>query len=483
MSNFRVAFTEWARASLPDVDWSTAQVRLSLLLRCPIIESGTYLPYTTLDELLEAPGVQEVSGPFANTGTATVSGAATELDGITSISNGTEGFTYISDAPCFVRGLALSVDGTADDGALIGILQPPQPLYITGDADNPTQIFPQPGDAGAYLFAFLSELDNGSSNPQIGDVAAAVPSLHWEQARAAHVWLDPQRVNYAVNPSFEASGDDGKPFGWRSNSEITKERGGIKPPGFTQSRQFCARLSGEEPTKVLESQFFPTGLADSWWSVEAAVAGTGQVRLGIVFWPPHMAEEDTLYVCSGWFNLDSGQTHDPNADPEDDQIHQGQFRVIKALIPNPETTHEAQFRLEFETDADVWVDNVLVEPNEAQLGYFDGSWEFGQVGDFSWYTGMQGGVNVNAPHKTYSLFYNNRRSLREYLLDPVTTEEPPAHHVLAWVPEGAAVIAHWDDVFSTRIHSWIDDIYVPILDYTDRTVVTTVASEYTPEEA
>jgi hypothetical protein len=666
-------FTGWADTNLPTVvpNWGVAydvSLRMTPLVRTPKLngfdEDGILLPQVTLADLLESPGWQAASGPYVNTVTD-----GDLLDGVVRDDlgagvlgvGGTTPFLFASEAPVMVSGFALSgfsPDFPEAPEQLVCVVFPDAPIYLTGEDDgvNEARLGAKSGSDADYLFAFLEELEDGSCNPQIGELELVIPTLDWEDARAAHTWLDPQRINYAVNPSFEASGTppdppeivisceevtsfqwgtgtaepvtsqvepisvvweiisqtptsgvlratltgvtggifvdsvsfyqgstdtppastslpewgsiaadyetvepldltfgggigmvdagggdvwlptDGDwvetdtltvdftfdapveghiiaallvqgetvsraskaylllecppettgsgipPFAWRSNATLSKERGGIRPPqGMTpQSRQFCARLSGIENPKVLESQFFPTRNGNRWWSVEAAVNGTGLARIGIVFWNPLMREEETVYVCTGWYDLQTDFTYEAPEDEEDEVIHQGEFKVIKALIPAPEYIHEGQFRLEFDGPGDVWVDNVLIEPNEAQAGYFDGEWEFGQVGDFTWYTGT-GVQDVNDPHKTYSLFYNNRRALRAALLDPVEGT-PPRTHVLSWVPEGASVVAHWDDVFSARLQSWIEDVYVPILDFPDPTIVTTVADTISLEE-
>jgi hypothetical protein len=475
-------FSEWAKANLPDVDWEDQNIRMTVLVRGAFYDSNDNvtdgLYQETLSELLVSPGWQAASGTQANTAPDGELATAVEntSGGVTEI-GGTLGFAYASLAPVFAVGFALSIDAAAPNDKLICVFHPSQPVYLTGDPDDDLNWARlQPVSTGPYLFAFLDTLTEGSCNPQLGAIRLSVPTVDWEDARSAHIWLDPQRINYAVNPSFEASGAaDLMPYGWRSNTTMTKERGGIRPPqGMTpQSRQFCARLTGAESPKVLESSLFPAPSDKSWWSIEAAVAGTGRVRIGVVFWHPELLESETVYVVSGWFDLSSSFEYAAPEDSEDEVIHQGEFRVVRALIPTPENSYQGQVRLEFEGYGDIWVDNVLAEPNEAQGGYFDGEWEFGQVGDYSWYTGS-GVQNVNSPHKTFSLFYNNRRAIRAALVDAPVTEPPPQYNIQSWVPEGASTVVHWDDVFSSRTHSWIDDIYIPTLDFADKTIVTSV---------
>lgn len=476
------AFSNWAAANLPSVTWGGSDaIRLTPLVRSANVrtmqDDPIEIPYNTLTQLLAAPGWQAISGTQANAGVSTAAASVISSGALTKI-GGTLGFTYASDTPTIATGFALSINRAAPNDNLICVFQAEGPVYLTGDPDDnlsQAKINPIAGDGG-YLFSYLTYLENGSCNPQLGSISIGVPSLEWEDARAAHVWMFPQRVNYAVNPSFEASGQGLQPYGWRSNATMTKERGGIRPPqGMTpQSRQFCVRLTGSADPKIIESSVFPVQreAQGTWWSLEAAVSGQGQARIGMVLWPEDLLQQSTVYYHTGWFDLQSSFEYETPASPTDEVINQGEFRVLKALVPSPEDTSQAMFRLEFEGTGDVWVDNVLVEPNEAQAGYFDGDWEFGQVGDYSWYTGT-GLQDVNDPHKTYSLFYNNRKALKDELF-PI--EGGGQYTAVSWVPEGASVVPHWDDVFGHRQATWTKDIYIPTPDYSNTSIVTTLGS-------
>jgi hypothetical protein len=289
----------------------------------------------------------------------------------------------------------------------------------------------------------------------VGSPGISSAGIPWEDSLIAHVWVSPQRINYAVNPSFEES--DTPAFGWRSNAVMTVETGGVTLSMGDRSR--CVKLAeivGDNI--VLESLPIPNQRISSWWSLEAAVSGIGKVRIGMLFWPPAMEEGSATYVTTSWVDIN---TPDGSG-----------FIPIKSLIPNVEDYRAAQFRLEFQGEGDIFVDNVLVDPNEAQLGYFDGDWEMGMSGDYSWY-----GDNNPTPHKSYSLYYNNRSSLNSYLFPPLGDgDNPPNHHVRSWVPEGASVNIHWDHLHAGTSPSWGDTVYMPILDFAVKDEVATVAS-------
>ena len=290
----------------------------------------------------------------------------------------------------------------------------------------------------------------------VGSPGISSAGIPWEDSLIAHVWVSPQRINYAVNPSFESTTSE-DPFGWRSNTAMTVETGGVTLS--MGGRDKCVKLAeivGENI--VLESLPIPSQNISPWWSLEAAVSGVGKVRIGLLFWPPHMQEGSASYVTTSWVDINT-------------PVGSG-FIPIKSLIPNVETYREAQFRLEFQGEGDIFVDNVLVDPNEAQLGYFDGDWEMGMSGDYSWY-----GDNDPTSHDSYSLYYNNRSSISSYLFSPLGDgDNPPNHHVRSWVPEGASVNIHWDHLHAGTSPSWGDTVYMPILDFAVKDEVATVAS-------
>lgn len=444
--------TSWfaENASTPPVVWTDIELKMTVLVRSPVIdrqEGGTgYLTVSTLPDLLASPGWQEAD----NTASGICSDlTASDIAGITQVSTN-EGFLYQGD-PIIMTALVISVDDISQ--ALIMVLEPDSPTYLSGYEDS---TYFKNSDDG-YLFSYVTDPFGDEYSPALGSVGLTSAGLPWEDSLIAHVWVSPQRINYAVNPSFESFTSE-DPFGWRSNAVMTiEENSGVALSMGERSR--CAKLAeivGEDI--VLESLPIPNQRISPWWSLEAAVSGVGKVRIGMLFWPPHMEEGSASYVTTSFVDINT-------------PVGSG-FIPIKSLIPNVETYREAQFRLEFQGEGDIFVDNVLVDPNEAQLGYFDGDWEMGMSGDYSWY-----GDNDPTPHDSYSLYYNNRSSISSYLFSPLGDgDNPPNHHVRSWVPEGASVNIHWDHLHAGTSPSWGDTVYMPILDFAVKDEVATVAS-------
>ena len=369
------------------------------------------------------------------------------------------GFKYIGP-PIIMTSLVISDPDDAD--SLVFILEPSSPTYLSGTEDEPAILI---NPAGGQLFSYLTVPDPPEDgvdqyNPVLGSPGIVSSGLPWEDSLIAHVWVSPQRINFAVNPSFEST--TGTMFGWRSNTTMTRVAGGVTTPlrNLLEGSGYCAKLNALGDDIVLESLSIPSQGATPWWSVEAAVAGNGQVRIGMLFWPPAMTEDTPVYVTSGWIDISTTAAISVPVDS-------GMFRQIKALIPNPETYHEAQFRLEFNGSGAVYVDNVLVDHNEAQLGYFDGNWEMGMPGDYSWY-----GEDNPTPHNSYSLFYNNRSALDSYLFSTLAPGvNPPSYHSRSWVPEGASVNIHWDNLQVGTTPTWGDTVYRPIVDFANKSEV------------
>jgi hypothetical protein len=222
---------------------------------------------------------------------------------------------------------------------------------------------------------------------------------------------------------------------------------------------------------VLESNYFPTNFDTEIWSVSAQVSGAGNWRIGIVFFQPSMAESEAIYLHTDWITVPVGATAA--------SASESSFHKLTQSFQTPDSTKEGLVRIEYEGAAtQCWVDEVMAAPEDGPGTYFDASWPYGQPGDYSWY-GIGSG---NFANQSYSLFYNNRANLKNlifgYIEDDPLDHQPARYNGEAqkWVPEGVNIVPHWDDVFSTRVHTWMDDVIVPPKDYTTayQTVVTTL---------
>ena len=455
-----------------DTDWDTAVLTARLFVRAPkfygdavSVNDAQIAGMSTVADLLAAPGWQAADADPADAVASSTTGTATTE--VTAAD-----FEFVCD-PLYLTAVAVSLRvGAAPDDTdpLLFVFRPNDVIVFGGDATYPGVVKYSTSTETDYLFAFLNAPgDDPETSP--GPVEISVPLVDWESAHAAHVWMSPQRANLVANPSFEALGDDDLLFGWRSGDTLARVTGGVGPVPRTK----CARLSGSG-TKVLESNLFPAPNERGLWSVEAAVAGTGTVRIGLLFWEQGMNPADCGYVCQE-FTLSGGSAT-------------GGYQVLRTLVAAPDDSWEAQFRLEFD-GTECWVDNVLAEPNEAQAGYFDGAWPLGQPDDYSWYGG------TGSENTSFSLYYPDRRRVGRYLFGYADTDPVSGVQVLHpgavedHVPGGTRVVPHWDDVYHNRSHSWSLDIVVPVVDFpagtknddvtlgTGRTSVTTVAPDGT----
>jgi hypothetical protein len=477
--------------NLDDIFMDAAtNVKLTPLVRCPFFETNpltaefstsTYAhltALTSLDDLLAAPGFQAVSGSQAaeepsylvvgcgvdpdfsalttpSYGSSTY-GAPSNYDADSDLTSRDvtvdtgDLFKYWSDNPALMEGFVLSFDAPTKiwNGLVISITRMPEKIYITGEDVDLCTTF-----SSDRLFSYVSKDDGWL--PSIGDLSVRVPVLDWEPPQTAHVWINPQRVNLIANPTF-TSESAGVPTFWRSNVDLAQVDGGIERDGTAK----CAELdSSSTDNLIIESNLFPVELCSEGWNIEASVSGTGQVRVGLVFWPEDMDEDNCSYLSTSWVPISSSSGTDPSV-----------FRRIRCSFPKVDRVKEVLLRIEFERDPSnddpCFVDEVMVEPNYSGLPYFDAAGDEAQVGDLSWYGG--------STHNSYSLFYGNRKVLLPLLFgytDILTNNRVPGE-AYNWVPEGITLVPHWDDVYAHRVHSWERDVVILPSDYVDKTVVT-----------
>lgn len=434
-------------------DWNGKTMRATLLVRSsgfydddPVVEG-----VSTLIELLTKPGWQ--AAPVGSE-TLTVSSYTTLSTGTKYVSLATTGpfsddfdpgafdvadvvpFRFVCP-PFYLSAIALSLVGTYDGTVepLLAVYRLEDAILFGGSEDREGLVLQNNGQDLNWAFSY-SAADGTTVSP----LEVATPVLGWESPHAAHVWLSPSRINYVANPSFESLGTGGKLFGWRSNSTLAR----AEVDGTN-----WGHLSGSNVTKTIESNLFPASNESGFWSVQAKVRGQGSYRIGVVFWLPGMDEADCEFVSESFTVTQDGE------------------QVLKTVMYAPEEAWEAQFRLEY-VGSECWVDNVMVDPNEAQDVYFDGSTVLGQPGDAHWYNSENNPAS-QIEHKSFSTYYPERDKTRRYLFGYSTTEFHDAKTVTGtafdYVPETNQIVAHWDDVYYSRIHSWTRDVRIPVADF------------------
>ena len=380
-------------ALFPTITWSGSQMNVALMHQVAVPTDTTP---DAVDSLVIAPGFQEVA----------VAG-------------------YVR-ANQNLGGLSSSVSGTLTTviyGANVN-LTPTVPVYVAmgvfyligtyGGATNPwvfmtDEMFGNIVTPGAVLGTSASPKDllsytvrsGGTVDVTFGDMAQAPGPSVWESARAQHIYLYPQRINWIPNPSYENVNQ----FGWRSNGALTRLAGGVDNPG---------NYYGHTAGTYVQSISIPRSRT---FRFSAFVRGPG----GTVTLSLHCLDlsYNDVFTVSGvvrtltptWIRVD-----DILLVPDD----------MSAVIPTITCTQPFDFDL------------VLLNNGPSLHDYFDGDSATGLPGDFSWQT---------APtHQSYSFWYNNRYATAARLFGGYVVNGQVAQESLLqqWVPEDTSLYTHWD---------------------------------------
>jgi len=325
----------------------------------------------------------------------------------------------------------------------------------------------------------------------IGYVLLRLDIPEWEGAHSHHMWIQPQRINYIANPSFEKAGTSiaGETLLTEIETSITTENsadliteGGTSTPwwragsvsgvgetfvyrsvgGVDTERIYCGHVYGytedSSNTLVLESNLFPN--TSGWFSVSFYASGTGSIRFGLV--AHDVSYTLTTFICSESSTLTGGSST-------------SSFRKFTGLFRALPDTADYHLRIEFSGD-EFWVDNVLVDPNPGQYDYFDGNSTDSLAEDFQW-------MNDDSDAH-FSMWYNNYRNSKARLVGAFDTTDGVYKPGLVdlWSPTGASVSVHWDAVSPITPVNWIGDYNHPLFDVSS-TAVSLINYEvaYTPE--
>lgn len=325
----------------------------------------------------------------------------------------------------------------------------------------------------------------------IGYVLLLLDTPEWEGAHSHHMWIQPQRVNYIANPSFENAGNSisGENLLTESGSSVTTEssvalitEGGTASPwwragsisgvgesfvnrvvgGIDTERIYCGHVqsytSDLYSTLVLESNLFPN--TSGWFSVSFYASGDGDLRFGLV--ANDYSYTVTIFMCSESFTLTGGSAT-------------SSFRKFTGLFRALPDTADYHFRVEF-LGEEFWIDNVLVDPNPGQYDYFDGNSTHSLPEDFQWMN--------DSSDAHFSMWYNNYQNSKARLVSAFDTTDGVYKPGLvdSWSPTGASVTVHWDAVSPITPLNWIGDYNHPLFDVSN-TAVSLIDYEipYTPE--
>ena len=243
----------------------------------------------------------------------------------------------------------------------------------------------------------------------IGDLAILIGPPDYQAAHHFDAWLYPQRVNYIANPSFEAVNNKY----WATNGTFSRV------PSMVGG--YAGKFTGEQ--LVIESNTFPVDKNDGQWTVQMLIQGTGLLSVGLVSWDATYDTTSCDWGGERW------------------ELSQEILLHVKSVRQCFEAA-EAMLIIRVEGSGDTILDQVLCEPGVLiDWPYFDGDSQYGAPDDFSWY-GDRG--------ESYSLWYNNRRSIISRLfLQPtysgsVSTETTPYGLAYNWVAAGTVVAQHLD---------------------------------------
>jgi hypothetical protein len=287
--------------------------------------------------------------------------------------------------------------------------------------------------AGAqYVVAY-----DATNKFSIGYVLLRLDTPEWEGAHSHHMWIQPQRVNYIANPSFE----NAETSWWRAGSisgvggaSVNRVVGGIDT-----ERIYCGHVQSdpENGPLVLESNLFPN--TSGWFSVSFYASGDGDLKFGLV-------ANDHSYTVT----LTGGS-------------ETSSFRKFTGLFKALPDTADYHFRVEFDGE-EFWIDNVLVDPNPGQYDYFDGNSTDSFSEDFQWMN--------DSSDAHFSMWYNNYRNSKARLVGAFDTTDGVYKPGLVdlWSPTGASVAVHWDAVSPITPLNWIGDYNHPLFDVSNTAV-------------
>lgn len=277
----------------------------------------------------------------------------------------------------------------------------------------------------------------------------------WEPPHAQHIWLEPQRVNFIANPSFESyGGEDDIAYFWRAAipdteapecqvvSVINLLNDARPTAGWVRSTD---TYDVEDPAPlVLESNLFPK--VSQWASISFKISGSGTFNFGLIVYPADY--QNPAYIRSDNLTISGGTSSSG-------------FNRYTALVQVPDDVVEAQFRIEFQADGDneFWVDDVLVDPHESQYTYFDGNSTDSLTDDYRW----MGGDDYANMH--FSMWYNNYKNTSSRITGSISESgEFIPGLTNDWVPNGTSIKAHWDSVTSVTPYNWEGNAFYPISD-------------------
>jgi hypothetical protein len=472
--------TDWFKANYDDIDFSVArEVKLKLYVRAPYFSSDADVNFKTYEGIADLEDLAEwVEIEYALTSKLTSSGSAESLylkaqtdgsidylqvvddsDNPVSIEDGAG--WYFSDNPSqtMVSAAVFYLEGTYESVADPIVAATTQGIGLYTVAQH-NSVYGQvkTGAPVGDQYAFMYNTDNSNVLP--GYLLLDLADPIWESAHTHHLWIQPQRINFIANPSFERAGGVYWRVGRKSGTATFTRSGSAPSPAGVGGldRPYCGNIQAATGSGdlVLESNLFPK--VNNWYSVSFYVSGTtGELTFGLV-------TTDISYTSYNYIRRLATV-------PLTGGTSTTGFQKVTGLINVPDDVSDLLFRVEF-SGTQFWIDNVIVDPHEGQYEYFDGNSNDGLPGDFRW----MGGTSYTNKH--FSTWYNNYVNTRSRLIGDYDTTDDlyKAGLVEEWAPTGASIIAHWDAVTSVTPINWDGDAFHPITELSG-TPVCEISSE------
>ena len=468
--------TDWFKTNYDTITWDgSQQVEVVLYSRSPLFsvsEATVFADIESISDLDSYPEWVQVNATL--TGKTSISGSAENfyLTKIT-LDGSLEGLQIVDDGGLFVSvedgaGWYFDTDPTQVVvysavfylvGTYSGVTNPVLFASTQGIGSNTVahyqSVYGQFETGAATGEQYIIGYDTSTETFSVGYTLLSLSTPIWEGAHAQHIWIQPQRINFAANPSFEKAGS----VYWRAGREsgagsATLSRAGstVSPAGVGGTeRPYCGKVlsSGGSERVVLESNLFPK--VNAWYSLSFYASGNGsteetsELYFGIVTRPQDASS--ATYI------------RNRTAKVLGDGTATSGFKKFTALIQIPDDVTDLMLRIEY-SGSTLWVDDVLIDPHEGQYEYFDGNSTISLPGDFRW---MGGSTYANSH---FSLWYNNYTNTRARLLGDYDTLDDLYKPGLLeeWSPTGSNITAHWDAVTNVTPLNWVGDAFYPISD-------------------
>jgi hypothetical protein len=433
-------------------------LKVALLSKAPALEPNDsradWLAVVDMDDLLALPGWEEAqTAGYARTNLT----VARETPGDTTYLDVNTTTAVFSTDQCEVQAVAFlinPVDLGLGAGNDVVVLVSDTPFGSTTVLRSGDGISAEVDDTTHDWIVAWSDI--GEPKVQEGPIALRRVAPAFETAKVQHAWMLPQRINFIANPSFE-----GGTTHWRTNGTLARaSRAGsgnypspwVGDASLSITVDDATRFTPAERLYLLSTSFFPQG---DLISFQMQVAGTGIVRVGLVSY------EDNYFAPSTDWGMDSrtGLFQEWTLDSTNFTRISG----LRKVVDSYDYALLIEVRSNGVDDPALFFDQVLAEEGAlADWRYFDGDSDYGAPGDFTWYGNV---AFANKQGKSYSLWYNNRRSVAGRLfgrfLDDDTlytsADEQLDSLVAQWTPAGSVVVPHWDVLKAKDVQSLPQD--------------------------